>query len=146
MRTFKESHNSVDKKIRKHQFRGTENQCTYLQRLRNNGIINADSARVNSQIKVPTVQHMRLHGKKIMELKHSLPHTRIEMAANAPKGIVKAGEATLKLSIQNTTQAKINSWDNMATPKIDILEEAAKKLTAISMCQTRINNMACLGV
>jgi hypothetical protein len=48
---------------------------------------------------------------------------------NAPKGIVKVSGAALLTSVKNSTQAKLNSWNNMPVPEVDIFEDAAKKLT-----------------
>ena len=113
--------------------RSTKNQNTYLQRLLSYGKTLADSVKVDGQIKVLTVAQMRLHGKMIMELKNSLPHTRAEMIANAPRGIVKVSGSTLIQSIKNSTVAKIHSWDNMPAPEKDIYEEAAKKMKVIQL-------------
>jgi uncharacterized protein (DUF433 family) len=44
--------------------------------------------KVDGQIKVPTVVQMRDTGKRILELKHSLPHIKSEMLANAPRNVV----------------------------------------------------------
>lgn len=92
-----------------------------------------DSVKVDGQVKVPTVATMRLHGKRVMELSDSLPHTRAEMTANAPKGVVKIGGSALVNSIKNSTQAKLNSWDNMPVPDKDVFEEAAKKMSSIAL-------------
>ena len=129
MRNFEDAHSTKDQKRRKHQLRSTGNQCTYLRSLRNYGAKIASSARVNGQIKVPTIMQMRAHGKKIMELKRSLPHALEEMTANAPKNIIKIGGEVLLTAVKNSTAAKRYSLDNMPAPEVDKFEMAAKKLT-----------------
>lgn len=70
----------------------------------------ADGVRVDGNIKVPTVQQMRQHGKRILELKHSIPHTRVEMNANAPRGIVKVTGPMLLTSVKNATAGPNLNW------------------------------------
>ena len=95
MRILESSYNVGNKKGKKHQLRSTENQCTYLECVRDYGMKLADSVRENDGIKEPTVKEMRSRGKKIMELKQSLSHTRVEMIANAPRGVVKISGPTV---------------------------------------------------
>ena len=71
---------------------------------------------------------MRLHGKRVMELKQSLPHTRAEMVANAPKGVIKVSGVALVASIKDSTEAKIHGWDDKPVAEKDLYEEAAKKM------------------
>jgi hypothetical protein len=76
---------------------------------------------------------MRQHGKKILELEHSIPHTHIVMNANAPRGILKITGPMLLTSVKNATAAKMNSCDNMPEPEVDIFESAAKKLNIAAL-------------
>ena len=87
-----------------------------------------DSVRVDGKISLPTVIKMRSKGKKVDALKHSLPHTVLEMKANAPKGLVKIDGSALLQPIKESTSAKINKWDNIPAPERDKFEEAAKRM------------------
>lgn len=62
-----------------------------------------------------------------------MPHTRTEMMANAPRVIVKVTGIAVIQSIKNSTQAKINSWDNMPFAEKDVHEEAAKKVSVMKL-------------
>ena len=128
MRNFEDAHKPDGKRRRKHQLRSTGNQSTYLRSLRNYGEKLANSVRVNGQIKVQTIMQMRANGKKIMELKKSLPHTLMVMTANAPRGEVKICGETLFSAVKDSTLAKRYSYDNMPVPEVDKFEVAAKKL------------------
>ena len=110
MRQFEESLNVKNKRSRKHLLRSATSQRNYLQRLRKYGVTLAESVTIYGEVKVPTVVEMRLKGKKVMKLTHSLPHTLAEMAANAPRGVVKIDGNALVCSVCNSTQAKLNSW------------------------------------
>ena len=133
MRSFVDSYGANNKRSRKHIFRGTESQCSYLRSLTGYGRKLADIVTVNGRITVPTVVNMRAKGKKVMELTHSLPHTRAEMTANAPGGKVKINSASFLQSIQDSTTSKINSWDTMPEPEKDIFDEAAKKMSLAAL-------------
>lgn len=76
---------------------------------------------------------MRLFGKKIMELKHSYPHAQAEMTANAPRGIIKVNGGALLQSVKNSTQAKIQSRDNIPEAEKDVYEEAAKRMSVLEL-------------
>ena len=128
MRDFKEVQSVINKRKRKHMFRSCKNQSYYIRSLCNYGVMLSDSVRVNGKINLPTVIEMRSKGKKINELKHSLPHTVLEMKANAPKGLVKIDGRALLQSIKESTTAKINNWDNLPAPEMDKYEEGAKRM------------------
>lgn len=113
--------------------RSAKNQVTYLKCLRSYGNTLADSVREEGRITVPTVTQMRSKGKIIMELKHALPHTRGEMMANAPRGIIKIGGGALVQAVKNSSQAKIQSWENMPQAAKDDFEEAAKKMNVAAL-------------
>jgi hypothetical protein len=130
MRAFVDSHGSNNKRRRKHLYRGTKSQCTYLRNLRDYGEKISASVKVDGQIKVPTVVQIRDKGKRILELKHSLPHTKSEMLANAPRNVVKIGGDALSQAVKNSSLAKMNSWTNMPEPEKDIYEDAARKMSA----------------
>jgi hypothetical protein len=135
MREFQDSHNANNKQRRKHLLRSAKNQNIYLQSLRNYVTKLANVVKVDGNIKVPTAAQMRLHGKKVMELKHTLPHTRAEMVANATKGAFKVSGLALIDSVKDSTEAKIHYWDKLA-PEKDLHEEAAKKMRTNELRKT----------
>ena len=128
MRDFKEVQSVINKRKRKHMFRSCKNQSYYIRSLCNYGVMLSDSVRVNGKINLPTVIEMRSKGKKIDELKHSLPHTVLEMRANAPKKLVKIDGRALLQSIKESTTAKVNKWDNLPAPETDKYEEGATRM------------------
>jgi hypothetical protein len=133
MREFKDSHDANNKRRRKHLLRSAKNQNMHLKSLRSYGLKLAEVVKIDGHIKVPTVAQMRLHGKKVMELKQSLPHTRAEMIANAPKGVIKVSGVALVGSIKASTEAKIQGWDNKPEAEKDLYEEAAKKMKSTEL-------------
>ena len=50
------------------------------------------------------------------------------MAANAPIGVVKIDGTALQQSIKNSSLSKVNSWDNMPQPAVDVFEDAANSM------------------
>ena len=80
---------------------------------------------------------MRDEGKRISELKQSLPHTKPEMLANAPRKAVKTGGAAFSQSVKNSTIAKQNHWSVMPESEKDIsLKKTLKSYFGLpNVCQ-----------
>lgn len=84
-------------------------------------------------LKLPTKRKSRGKGKKIKELKATLPHSLNEMVTNAKSKQLMAGGEALKTAIINSNNAKINGWDNMPSEIVDPLIVAARKMTVVEI-------------
>lgn len=101
----------------------------YLSELVKKGEALASCAIRDGVVAIPTKRDIRGGGKKSAELIASLPHSMNEMDANAKKESSMAGSDALHKAIMDSSDAKLNGWDNMPEQKIDPLIESARKLT-----------------
>jgi hypothetical protein len=67
-----------------------------------------DRVEVNGEVKMPSIANMIKGGKKMEELKRTLPYTLEEMITNG-KGGVKAGGKEIETAIFNASKAKIEN-------------------------------------
>ena len=105
----------------------------YLSELVKKGEALASCAIRDGVVAIPTKRDIRGGGKKNAELTASLPHSLNEMDANAKKESNMAGSDALHKAIKDSSEAKLNGWDNMPEQKIDPLIKAASKMLAATI-------------
>jgi hypothetical protein len=136
MKDFKAAH--VDGATRIRLLRDKNSKHDYLSKIVMLAKSLVDRATDGGLLILPTKRKSRGKGKKITELKATLPHSLNEMVTNAKSKQLMAGGEALKTAIMNSNNAKIHGWDNMPAEIIDPLIVAARKMT-ITEIKVKLN-------
>jgi hypothetical protein len=134
MRGLFESKN-LNKKPPRLMTRRSEALGHYLNSLVDHGKMLTDMVTIDGICYTPTVREMRGKGKKVGEIKAPYEHTRIELDANAPNNVIKAGSLSLIDSIEDSNTAKKHNLDVMPEKDTNPYEEAAKNMYNTVECR-----------